>query len=101
MLEEVMEDSESQTLHPLESVSTSVTRPTKADLLMREGNLLEASSREHKKSSSPSSKSGRDIDVGVRGDCSEFDSLDSDFELFFAFDGISPLLQGSGGTQIL
>ena len=60
-----MEGSESQILQPLELRSTSTSFPMKADLLIREGYLVEASSREEARESSVSSKLREGIKDGV------------------------------------
>lgn len=84
-----MEDSESQILQPLESVSMPVIWPIKADLPIKVGYRVEASSRLLRKSSSESQAA--DVNDGVLGDAdrSEFDSLDGALDCFFDFERIS------------
>lgn len=92
-----MEDSESHILHPLDSnppAAPSVIRPTKAVFPMKEGYLLEASSRTDEISLTLGSESGFGVkaDGVFRGDvtlCSEeFESFEADFEFFFPLGGI-------------
>lgn len=93
-LKATIEGSESQILQPFESGSTPVTRPMKADFPIREGHLLEASSRYRRRSSSLISKSGGGVNTDETdgdSDLSEYESFDNDLECFFVFEGISPL----------
>ncbi|KAF7819151.1 Calmodulin-interacting protein 111 [Senna tora] len=87
--EETMEDSDSQILQPLDAGSTSLTLQMKADLPMKEGNFLEASSQEETSSSSLTSNSLLGVCDGLRGVVtSEDDSLDCALACFFVFEGI-------------
>ena len=90
-----MEGSESQILQPLDSRSTSITLPMKADFPINAGYLVEASSKDHTRFSSLTSKLGEGINDGVRGDAADkspFSSLDCAFEFFLVFEGISPTI---------
>lgn len=112
MEEASMEASESQILHPpapeeptptpSAAATSSETRPMKASLDMKDGNFLEASSRWHRSSSSPSSvprfefengeglygDEGTDSDGEGEALWSDCDNLEADFECFFLEEGI-------------
>ena len=83
-----MDDSESQTVLPLEPRSTSATRPIRADFPMREGYWPAASSRTRTRRPSSSSPDSKFEAANARGD--EYRSeLCGVFDDFLGFDGMS------------
>ena len=88
-LEASIEDSESQTLQAVDWTGSLISLPTKADLPIKKGYLLEASSMEERNSSSETWETGGIVNRDT-GDWEwfELDNLESVFAFFFPFDGI-------------